>query len=183
MGSFASAQDSSKANPFGPDQQVDSFDEETRDVARLKREIRDKRISAALAQPPLPEQDGSMASRLGLNVNAPNKAAIPNLQDYIGAEGSAGIQRLQQAVQATKSVRNDDDSVSGEAQAPGDRASSIEQESQLKGNGSVVSELRAMVATCFADLDDDVPSLRAMRGSLVDKSGNRGKLDTMDADL
>ncbi|KAK0778744.1 hypothetical protein LTR75_015549 [Friedmanniomyces endolithicus] len=183
MGSFASAQDSSETNPFGPDQQVDSFDEETRDVARLKREIRDKRISAALAQPPRPEQDGSMASRLGLKVNAPNKVAIPNLQDYIGAEGSAGIQRLQQAVQATKSVRNDDESVGAEAQASKCSASAVEQEPQFEGDDSAVSELRAIVATCFADLDDDVPSLRAMRGSLVDKSGNRGKLDAIDADL
>ncbi|KAK0286963.1 hypothetical protein LTR35_004432 [Friedmanniomyces endolithicus] len=183
MGSFASAQDSSKANPFGPDQQVDSFDEETREVARLKREIRDKRIAAALVQPPLPEQDGSMASRLGLKISTPSIAVIPNLQDYIGAEGSAGIQRLQQAVQATKSVRNDDVGVSGEAQASGDRASSIEQESPLEGDDSAVSELRAMAATCFADLDDDVPSLRAMRGSQINKSGNRGKLDAIDADL
>ncbi|KAK1074099.1 hypothetical protein LTR74_001346 [Friedmanniomyces endolithicus] len=183
MGSFVPAQDSSKVNPFGPDQKVDSFDEETREVARLKREIRDKRISAALAQPPLPEQDGSMASRLGLKVNTLNTAAIPNLQDYIGAEGSAGIQRLQQAAQATKSVRNDDDSVSSEAQAFGDRASSIEQESPFKGDDSAVSELRAMVATCFADLDDDVPSLRAMRDSQVNKSGDRGKLDATNVDL
>ncbi|KAK0288812.1 hypothetical protein LTR35_003211 [Friedmanniomyces endolithicus] len=177
MGSFVPAEDSSKVNPFGPDQQVDSFDEETREVARLKREIRDKRISAALAQPPLPEQDGSMASRLGLKVNTLNTAAIPNLQDYIGAEGSAGIQRLQQAVQATKSVRNDDDVVSAEAQGSKDSASAVEQER------SAVSELRAIVATCFADLDDDVPSLQAMRGSQVNESGNRGKLDATDVDL